>query len=191
MAGIQISGLLSNSAFDWKAVVDQLVAIETIPITNLEKQQAKNTEKIEALGTLQTAMQDLKDSLQAMRADDDEEKWHSSGAETFTAALFDIIHRIIDEGHPEPDDAGKPAITPDPADETEVGQSLIARTFERLTVIRNTPVVKILPRRVEAKTERLLRTERPTAETGPTLVTFADSIVGTGEAMAASRVKMS
>lgn len=70
MAGIQISGLLSNSAFDWKAVVDQLVAIETIPITNLEKQQAKNTEKIEALGTLQTAMQDLKDSLQAMRADD-------------------------------------------------------------------------------------------------------------------------
>ena len=129
--------------------------------------------------------------LQAMRADDDEEKWHSSGAETFTAALFDIIHRIIDEGHPEPDDAGKPAITPDPADETEVGQSLIARTFERLTVIRNTPVVKILPRRVEAKTERLLRTERPTAETGPTLVTFADSIVGTGEAMAASRVKMS
>lgn len=70
MAGIQISGLLSNSAFDWKAVVDQLVAIETIPITNLEKQQAKNTEKIEALATLQTAMQDLKDSLQAMRADD-------------------------------------------------------------------------------------------------------------------------
>lgn len=70
MAGIQISGLLSNSAFDWKAVVDQLVAIETIPITNLEKQQAKNTEKIEALATLQTAMQDLKDSLQAMRADE-------------------------------------------------------------------------------------------------------------------------
>jgi hypothetical protein len=51
-------------------------------------------------------------------------------------------------------------------------------------------VVKILPRRVEAKTERLLRTERPTAETGPALVTFADNIVGTGE-VPASRVKMS
>ena len=125
--------------------------------------------------------------LQAMRAGDNEEKWHSSGADAFTTALFDIIHRIIDEGHPEPGDEGKPAITPDSADETELGQSLIAKTFERLTVIRNTPVVKILPRRVEAKTERLLRTERPTAETGPTLVTFADNIVGTGDTMAAGR----
>jgi GTP-binding protein EngB required for normal cell division len=125
--------------------------------------------------------------LQAMRAGDNEEKWHSSGADAFTTALFDIIHRIIDEGHPEPGDEGKPAITPDSADETELGQSLIAETFERLTVIRNTPVVKILPRRVEAKTERLLRTERPTAETGPTLVTFADNIVGTGDTMAAGR----
>ena len=125
--------------------------------------------------------------LQAMRAGEDAEKWRSSGAADFTQALFDIIHRIIDEGHPEPGDEGKPAITPDSADETELGQSLIAETFERLTVIRNTPVVKILPRRVEAKTERLLRTERPTAETGPTLVTFADNIVGTGDTMAAGR----
>lgn len=70
MSGIQISGLLSNSAFDWKSVVDQLVAIENVPITNLGKQKDKNTEKIEALANLQTAMQDLKDSLQAMRADD-------------------------------------------------------------------------------------------------------------------------
>lgn len=70
MSGIQISGLLSNSAFDWKSVVDQLVAIENVPITNLGKQKDKNTEKIEALANLQTAMQDLKDSLQAMRAED-------------------------------------------------------------------------------------------------------------------------
>jgi hypothetical protein len=58
-------------------------------------------------------------------------------------------------------------------------------------VIRNTPVLKVLPRRVEAKTERLLRTERPTAETGPTMVTFADHIVGTGDAMPAGRMKTS
>jgi hypothetical protein len=128
--------------------------------------------------------------LQAMRAGDDEEKWRSSGAEAFTQSLFDIIHRIIDEGHPEPGDAEKPAITPDPADDAELGQSLIAETFERLTVIRNTPVIKVLPRRVEAKTERLLRTERPTGETGPAMVTFADNIVGT-EAMPAPRLKMS
>ncbi|WP_374396069.1 dynamin family protein [Tabrizicola sp.] len=129
--------------------------------------------------------------LQAMRAGEDAEKWRSSGAADFTQALFDVIHRIIDEGHPEPGDADKPAITPDSGDETELGQSLIAEAFERLTVIRNTPVIKILPRRVEAKTERLLRTERPTAETGPALVTFADNIVGTGDALPTSRVKMS
>lgn len=129
--------------------------------------------------------------LQAMRAGEDAEKWRASGAEDFTQALFDVVHRIIDEGHPEPGDADKPAITPDSGDETELGQSLIAEAFERLTVIRNTPVIKILPRRVEAKTERLLRTERPTAESGPALVTFADNIVGTGDALPTSRAKMS
>lgn len=126
--------------------------------------------------------------LQAMRAGDDEEKWHDSGADAFTTALFDIVHRIIDEGHPEPGDEGKPMIQPDPADATEVGQSLIAQTFERLMAIRNTPVIKVLPRRVAAG-ERLLRTERPTGETGPTMVTFADQIVGTEEPMPMSRLK--
>jgi len=129
--------------------------------------------------------------LQAMRAGDDAEKWRASGAADFSQALFDIIHRIIDEGNPEPGDADKPAITPDSGDETELGQSLIAEAFERLTVIRNTPVVKVLPRRVEAKGERLLRTERPTGETGPAMVTFADNIVGTNEAPPTSRMKMS
>ncbi|MGL4237412.1 dynamin family protein [Tabrizicola sp.] len=129
--------------------------------------------------------------LQAMRAGDDEEKWVQSGADAFSTALFDIVHRIIDDGKPEAGQEDQPAITPDPADETEVGQSLIARTFERLTVIRNTPVFKVLPRRVEQKGERLLRTERPTAETGPTLVTFADHIVGTGDPAPVSRAKSS
>lgn len=129
--------------------------------------------------------------LQAMRAGEDAEKWRASGAEDFTQALFEIVHRIIDEGQPEPGEVDKPAITPDSADDSERGQSLIAEAFERLTVIRNTPVIKVLPRRVEAKTERLLRTERPTSETGPALVTFADNIVGTGDAPPASRVKIS
>ena len=129
--------------------------------------------------------------LQAMRAGDDEAKWVSSGADAFSKALFEIIHRVIDEGFPEPGQEGLPAIAPDPADETEAGQSLIADTFERLTVIRNTPVVKILPRRVEAKGERLLRTERPTEDTGPAMVTFSDNIVGTGDAMPASRARSS
>ena len=63
--------------------------------------------------------------------------------------------------------------------------------FERLTAIRNTPVIRIQPRRVEAKTERLLRTERPTAESGPTMVTFADDIVGTGDMPSLGRLKTS
>ncbi len=129
--------------------------------------------------------------LQAMKAGDDEAKWIDSGVDAFTKALFDIVHRIVDEGHPEPGDAGKAAIQPDPADEAEVGQSLIAQTFERLMVIRNTPVFKIQPRRVAAG-ERLLRTERPTGETGPTMVTFADDLVGTGDnGMSVGRLRSS
>ena len=49
-----------------------------------------------------------------MKAGEDEEKWQSSGVDAFSTALFDIIHRIIDEGHPEPGDEGKAAIRPDP-----------------------------------------------------------------------------
>ncbi|MES2815869.1 MAG: dynamin family protein [Pseudomonadota bacterium] len=126
--------------------------------------------------------------LQAMRAGDDEEKWLESGVEAFSTALFDIIHRIIDNGHAEPGDEGKAMIRPDPADETEVGQSLIALTFERLMAIRNTPVVKVLPRRVAAG-ERLLRTERPTDENGPTQVSFSDQIMGVADAPQMSRLK--
>ena len=129
--------------------------------------------------------------LQAMKAGEDEEKWVDSGVDAFTKALFDIIHRIVDEGHPEPGDAGKAAIQPDPADDAEVGQILLAQTFDRLMAIRNTPVFKIQPRRVAAG-ERLLRTERPTGETGPTMVTFADDLVGTGDnGMSAGRLRSS
>ncbi len=111
--------------------------------------------------------------LKAMNAGDDEGKWVDSGADAFTSALFAIIHRLIDEGFPEPGDEGAAPITPEPADTAEVGQSLIARSFERLTEIRNTPVVKVLPRRVAAG-ERLLRTERPSGESGPAVVSYSD-----------------
>jgi len=70
MAGIQISGLLPNSAFDWKAVVDQLIAVDSIPLTRLGQQQEVNTEKIAALDTLKASLVDLQDSLQTMRSDD-------------------------------------------------------------------------------------------------------------------------
>lgn len=66
--GIQISGLLSGSAFDWKSVVDQLIAADGIPITNLQNQQAHNSSQISALGSISSAMQALQDSVQAIRA---------------------------------------------------------------------------------------------------------------------------
>jgi flagellar hook-associated protein 2 len=68
MAGIQVSGLLSNSAFDWKSVVDQLVAADGIPIQRLQKEQGTNNDKASALGEVNTALQDLQDSVQAIRA---------------------------------------------------------------------------------------------------------------------------
>lgn len=70
MPGIQISGLLANSAFDWKSVVDQLIAVEAIPITRLGQQKDLNTQKIAALETLKASLVDLQDSLQSMRTDD-------------------------------------------------------------------------------------------------------------------------
>lgn len=118
--------------------------------------------------------------LRAMSAGEDEAKWIDSGAAAFSQALFKIIHRLIDEGQPEPDQNDMPPVTPDALENPEIAQSHIARTFERLTVIRNTPVIKVTPRRVAAG-ERLLRTDRPTAENGPAVVSFADHIAG-GEA---------
>ncbi|PTX90877.1 flagellar filament capping protein FliD [Opitutus sp. ER46] len=66
--GIQISGLLSDSAFDWKDVVDKLIAVERVPVTNLETTQANNLSEITALGDITTALQELQDSVQAMRS---------------------------------------------------------------------------------------------------------------------------
>ncbi len=66
--GIQISGLLSNQAFDWKSVVDQLIAVDGIPITNLQKEQANNDDKVTALGDVYNSLNSLQDSLQAIRA---------------------------------------------------------------------------------------------------------------------------
>ena len=70
MAGIQISGLLANSAFDWKSVVDQLVAVSGVPIKKLNTEKEANSAQVTALASLGTALTELQDSVQAMRADD-------------------------------------------------------------------------------------------------------------------------
>ena len=114
--------------------------------------------------------------LRAMKAGEDEALWIESGAQGLCTALFGIIHRLIDAGHPEPGDDPAFPIQPEPANTAEVAQSQIARAFERLTIIRNTPVISIKPRRVAAG-ERLLRTERPSGDDGPAIVSFSDDAV--------------
>jgi flagellar hook-associated protein 2 len=70
MPGIQISGLLANSAFDWKSVVDQLIAVSGTPIKKLNAEKDLNTAKAAALENLGTVLTDLKDAMQAIRADE-------------------------------------------------------------------------------------------------------------------------
>ena len=69
MSGIQISGLVPNSAFDWKSVVDQLITADSAPVTKLGKDQTANNDKVTALSAIQTSLQELQDSLQSIRAD--------------------------------------------------------------------------------------------------------------------------
>ena len=66
MSGIQISGLLANSAFDWKSVVDQLIAADSIPVTNLQKEQTTNSDQSSALDALKTQLTDLQTAADAL-----------------------------------------------------------------------------------------------------------------------------
>ena len=68
MPGIQISGLLANSSFDWKSVVDQLMAVQGAPIAKLNQEKETNLEKVAALAGLRTALSDLQESIQSIRA---------------------------------------------------------------------------------------------------------------------------
>jgi len=68
MAAIQVSGLLSNQAFDWKTVVSEIIAADSIPITNLQTQETTNTNQLTALGSLQTDMAGLQSSLNGLQS---------------------------------------------------------------------------------------------------------------------------
>lgn len=66
MATVNVSNFLTKS-FDWQTMVDQLIEVSSRPKVTLEKEQVKNTEKIAALTEIKTAMQELQDSVQALR----------------------------------------------------------------------------------------------------------------------------
>lgn len=68
--GIKVSNLLQDAAFDWKDVVDQLVAVQrSATITPVETEIAKNEKKAAAISELEGLLETLKDSVQAMRTD--------------------------------------------------------------------------------------------------------------------------
>jgi len=70
MAGIKISNLLKDSAFDWQEIVTKLVDVQrTATIKPVEAEVAKNEEKSTALSEINTLLDTLKSSVQAMRTD--------------------------------------------------------------------------------------------------------------------------
>jgi flagellar hook-associated protein 2 len=65
MAGFQVSGLVSGS-LNWQTIVDQLIQLDSAPITKLETQQSTNTTKINALDALSTKLTSLQTSINAL-----------------------------------------------------------------------------------------------------------------------------
>ncbi len=68
MAGIQLSGLV-NGSFNWQSVVDQLVQIDSAPVTALQTSEATNNNKLAAFAQLSTDITSLQTSAQGLQAD--------------------------------------------------------------------------------------------------------------------------
>lgn len=99
MAGLQLSGLASG--FDWKSVVDQLIAIERTPQTKLRTEKTVNTNKLSAytgLRTRLTAFQDAAKALSAsslfnqrtVTASDEDLKWTTSASGGAATGAYDF-----------------------------------------------------------------------------------------------------
>jgi flagellar hook-associated protein 2 len=61
---------MTGSSFDWQSFVDQIIQIDSAPITKLQSEQSVNSDKISALGTLKTNLQDLQTATKALNASD-------------------------------------------------------------------------------------------------------------------------
>lgn len=62
--GIQLSGLASG--LDWQTVISQLIAVQKIPLNNLQSQKSVNSSKISAYNTLKDNLTALKNSLSSI-----------------------------------------------------------------------------------------------------------------------------
>jgi len=89
MAGIQLSGLASG--FDWKSLVDQLMAVEHVPVDRLKTEQDKNSQQSAALkglgsslASLQSAVANIKDqtlfSGRTVSSDTTDSQWGLAAA---------------------------------------------------------------------------------------------------------------
>ncbi|MFT3869101.1 MAG: flagellar filament capping protein FliD [Nibricoccus sp.] len=63
-----LSSSLTGSSFDWQTFVEQIIAIDSAPISKLESEQSINSEKISALGVLKTNLTDLQTATKALSA---------------------------------------------------------------------------------------------------------------------------
>jgi flagellar hook-associated protein 2 len=63
-----ISSSLTGSTFDWQSFVDQMIQIDSAPITTLQAEQSTNSEKSSALETLKTDLTDLQTATKALNA---------------------------------------------------------------------------------------------------------------------------
>lgn len=111
---------------------------------------------------------------QAMAAGDDQEKWQASGGYAFTNALFDLVYRLAESDAMEQTEAEPVARDSDDTAAADTEQSIVSSHFDRLRVVREAPVVRVMPRRVIPSGQRAQRPERTEPRFGGTVVPFGD-----------------
>jgi flagellar hook-associated protein 2 len=63
-----LSSSLTGSSFDWQSFVDQIIQIDSAPITQLQTEKSTNSDKISALDYLKTNLADLQTATTALNA---------------------------------------------------------------------------------------------------------------------------
>lgn len=68
MASINVSSLTSSNygSFDWQTMVNQLIQVDSAPVTTLQNQETANQQKITALNSIQSDIQTLQTDVQAL-----------------------------------------------------------------------------------------------------------------------------
>jgi flagellar hook-associated protein 2 len=69
MANINVSSLTSTAygSFDWQTMVNQLIQVDTAPITKLQAEETANKAKVSSLSSLNTGLSGLQDDVKALQ----------------------------------------------------------------------------------------------------------------------------